>query len=434
MTLDVEDEGRIVGSQEVRLPTDGEPAAVRVRFTASEAGPAGLPLQGRAAARRAGHAEQPARGARSTSATAREKILYFEGEPRFELKFIRRAVQDDKNLQARDAAADGRQQVPPPRLDNPDHLLGGFPKTREELFAYRGLILGSIEAGAFTGDQLRMIADFVERRGGGLLMLGGAARVRGGRLRRNAGRRRAAGRPRASDQTLDAGAVARLKVRPTRDGVGARGDADRGHRTGLGGIVEQAADAHQHQRRLQALKPGATALLTGADERRREQVVLAYQRYGRGKAIAFPGAGLVALADARRHPGRGHDARELLAPADALAGRRRARSRSKRTPSPTASRPASTVTSPRTWSIHTFVEINDALVVAHVDGPEGDIIDVPMQWTGERNGQYRGTFVAPGEGLYTARVEATRGEKSLGTGVNAAPRRARRRRILRRRR
>ena len=37
--LDVEDEGRIVGSQEVRLPADGEPAAVRVRFTAAEAGP-----------------------------------------------------------------------------------------------------------------------------------------------------------------------------------------------------------------------------------------------------------------------------------------------------------------------------------------------------------------------------------------------------------
>ena len=27
-----------------------------------------------------------------------------------------------------------------------DELVGGFPKTREELFAYRGLILGSVEA------------------------------------------------------------------------------------------------------------------------------------------------------------------------------------------------------------------------------------------------------------------------------------------------
>ena len=30
---------------------------------------------------------------------ARERILYFEGEPRFEMKFIRRAVADDKNLE-----------------------------------------------------------------------------------------------------------------------------------------------------------------------------------------------------------------------------------------------------------------------------------------------------------------------------------------------
>ena len=28
-----------------------------------------------------------------------EKILYFEGEPRFEVKFLRRAVEDDENLQ-----------------------------------------------------------------------------------------------------------------------------------------------------------------------------------------------------------------------------------------------------------------------------------------------------------------------------------------------
>ena len=45
--------------------------------------------------------------------------------------------------------------------------------TREELFAYEGLILGSVEASFFTSDQLSMIADFVSQRGGGLLTLGG---------------------------------------------------------------------------------------------------------------------------------------------------------------------------------------------------------------------------------------------------------------------
>ena len=83
-------------------------------------------------------------------------------------------------------------------VDDPDELAPGFPKTRDELFAYRGLILGSIEAGAFTGDQLRMIGEFVERRGGGLLMLGGARSFCRRRLRRHAGRRRAAGRARAA--------------------------------------------------------------------------------------------------------------------------------------------------------------------------------------------------------------------------------------------
>src|SRR5207247_9577275 len=58
-------------------------------------------------------------------------------------------------------------------VSTPDELVGGFPKTREELFQYRAIILGSVEAASFTPDQLRMLADFVSKRGGSLLMLGG---------------------------------------------------------------------------------------------------------------------------------------------------------------------------------------------------------------------------------------------------------------------
>ena len=109
--LDVEDEGRIVGSQEVKLPADGEPAAVRVRFTAVESRSARLPIPYRAASRRAGHAEQRARGADRHPRPARAASSISKGEPRLEMKFIRRAVQDDKNLRIVDAAADGRQQI-----------------------------------------------------------------------------------------------------------------------------------------------------------------------------------------------------------------------------------------------------------------------------------------------------------------------------------
>ena len=77
---------------------------------------------------------------------------------------------------------------------------------------------------------------------------------------------------------------------------------------------------------IRQIKPGATALLRGVDENGRESIALAYQRYGRGKTLAFPiydsWAWQMDAEDRRRR----HDARNLLAAVDALARRRRARS------------------------------------------------------------------------------------------------------------
>ncbi|MCK7469581.1 MAG: hypothetical protein MZU95_01325 [Desulfomicrobium escambiense] len=61
--LVVEDEGQAIASQDVTLPPDGEPATVRVRFTLAEAGPRVLHFRIPRAGRRAGDAEQRARGA-----------------------------------------------------------------------------------------------------------------------------------------------------------------------------------------------------------------------------------------------------------------------------------------------------------------------------------------------------------------------------------
>ena len=58
VTVQVEDEGRIVGTEDVRLPADGEPQTVRVRFTATDEGPPAVQLPRVAAARRDGHPEQ----------------------------------------------------------------------------------------------------------------------------------------------------------------------------------------------------------------------------------------------------------------------------------------------------------------------------------------------------------------------------------------
>ena len=173
VSIDVEDEGRIVGSQPVKLPADGEPAAVRVRFIASDAGPRLFRFR---IAQQPGElvTQNNVREALIEISDRRERILYYEGEPRAEMKFINRAVADDKNLEVVTLQRTADNKYLRLNVDNADQLVSGFPKTREELFAYRGLILGSIEAGAFSGDQLRMIGEFVERRGGGLLMLGGS--------------------------------------------------------------------------------------------------------------------------------------------------------------------------------------------------------------------------------------------------------------------
>src|SRR6185312_12713457 len=96
-----------------------------------------------------------------------------EGEPRFEMKFIRRAIGDDPNLAVTILQRTAEDKYLRLDVSNAEEVVGGFPKTREELFAYRAVILGSIEAAAFSPDQLRMLADFVSKRGGGLLMLGG---------------------------------------------------------------------------------------------------------------------------------------------------------------------------------------------------------------------------------------------------------------------
>jgi len=65
-----------------------------------------------------------------------------------------------------------------------------------------------------------------------------------------------------------------------------------------------------------------------------------------------------------------------------------------------------------------FVELNDASVVAHVTGPSGKIVDVPMQWTGERNGQYRATLATNDGGWYQAKVDATRAGQPVGSAVS----------------
>lgn len=104
---------------------------------------------------------------------AKRRILYVEGEPRWEFKFLRRAVEDDPALQVVSMLRTTQNKIYRQGIANQNELAEGFPSKAEALFDFQGLILGSVEAEFFTAAEQQAIKDFVDRRGGGLLFLGG---------------------------------------------------------------------------------------------------------------------------------------------------------------------------------------------------------------------------------------------------------------------
>jgi uncharacterized membrane protein len=58
-------------------------------------------------------------------------------------------------------------------IADPSELADGFPSKAEDLFKYQAIIIGSVEAQYFTPVQQELLREFVDKRGGGLLFLGG---------------------------------------------------------------------------------------------------------------------------------------------------------------------------------------------------------------------------------------------------------------------
>ena len=110
--------------------------------------------------------------------SGRRRLLVVEGAPGYEHTFLKRALSDDPGLEV-DAVVrkgqndDGRDtfyvQADPSRMAA---LSSGYPFKRSELFVYDGVIFGNIEADFFTREQLELTNDFIAARGGGLLVLG----------------------------------------------------------------------------------------------------------------------------------------------------------------------------------------------------------------------------------------------------------------------
>ena len=225
----------------------------------------------------------------------RRRILMIEGAPGFEHSFIKRALAADPGLEldsvvrkGRDARGAATYFVQATEARAP-RLATGFPQEREALYDYDALVLANVEPDALSRPQLQMLADFVDVRGGGLLVLGARSFVGQGfaataledvlplRLTdRGNGVVRVSARP-----------DARFSVTLTADGqshpvmrIGG-GAGDTATRWGAVPPLSGAAA-------LGALRPGAQALaLVQAPDGPRPLV--AVQRYGQGRSMVFTG-------------------------------------------------------------------------------------------------------------------------------------------------
>ena len=104
---------------------------------------------------------------------AKRRILYIEGEPRWEYKFIGRAEDDDPTVQLVSMLRTSENKIYRQGISDPSELAEGFPVRPEDLFGYAGIIIGSVAADYFTPLQQELLREYVDQRGGGILFLGG---------------------------------------------------------------------------------------------------------------------------------------------------------------------------------------------------------------------------------------------------------------------
>ena len=170
-------------------------------------------------------------------------------------------------------------------IESQQELRNGFPITRDELFSYDGLILGSVEISLLSREQQEMIVEFVSQRGGGLLMLGGRHAFAEGGYRDSL--LHDISPVVMADQAQPEFSLD-IKIQPT--------EAAWVHPALLLAESNEKSIARWLTlppltivNPIRQVKPGATLLLTSSPTAQQTPyVAMAFQRYGRGKVVAFP--------------------------------------------------------------------------------------------------------------------------------------------------
>ncbi len=346
----------------------------------------------------------------------RRRILYVEGEPRWEYKFIRRAVEETSPIRLASLLRTTPNKFYRQGIDDPTELENGFPEDRETLFDYDALIIGSFEAAALTPEQQENISAFVSERGGSLLMLAGLRGLADGGW----GNSIVADVLPARLPDIDAPTFIRRPAKASLTTVGedsllTRLDSDRDTNILLWQEMPDTAD-YQY---LDEVKPGAVTLLE-ADIQGTTHPLLVHQRYGRGNAYILATGGTWRWQMQLPSEDQRHETfwRQILRALAASA------------PHPivlSAERlfygDETEVTLRAEVKDKEYLPVADAAVTVSVTTPAGEAAGVvEMQAIPGEPGLYEATIQADQTGMYRFEAEARLGDDLLGSAPLAVRR------------
>jgi uncharacterized membrane protein len=407
--LRVYDQETLVAARDIELPGETTASSLTIDLPAGEPGTHELRFM-----------LDPLDGERNTVNNTRTRvvdvpatrrnILYVEGEPRWEYKFLRRAAERDRALRVASVVRTTPNKYYRQGIDTAGELAEGFPVTAAELFGYDAVVIGSYEAAGLRPEQHRLLKEFVDQRGGSVLMLAGRHGMASGGWQ-NA----------ALAQTLPAQLAGRqimgLVQRPTRAQptlYGAqspilRFDPDPKKNADRWKNLPVLADYQA----LGKLKPGAIVLLEGNADRVRMPLLL-WQHYGRGATFLLATASTLRWQMQLPPEDETHEVfwRQLLHAISATAP-----PRASIEPERLAYDDERNVRLVAEVRNERFEPINDASVELRIAPQSEPAFTQPMQPSGQGDGRYVAGIDAASAGLYRIEMTARAGGREVGSAI-----------------
>jgi uncharacterized membrane protein len=285
--------GRAIDLRRVKPAADGAPVSETFHVSPNRDVPTVYTVEIPAAADEL-LVENNARSALVPAAGRPRRVLLVQGAPGFEHSFLRRAWAADRGLEVDSVARKGRDDSGAETFyvqateSRAKALLGGYPNTRETLFAYDVIVLANVDPDLLTSQQLAMTRAFVGERGGGLLILG----ARG--FQRQGLRNTALEDVLPLDLADKNGGIVQASISPGRNRVALTPAGENHPVMQLGSTpVENdkrwdAVPALASISPLGSARPGASVLaVTGGPGGAR--ALVAVQRFGDGRSMVFTG-------------------------------------------------------------------------------------------------------------------------------------------------